>query len=222
MNSAKFHRYAVAAVLLLLGAQYVLGGLNWWIKLFPFPNYFDEPTGPGKHAVLDAMIATGWMFASAKIVELLTGIALLTRRYIPLMLVVAFPVAITTFIIDALIFDDLVAWLGGEVSGSFMWSRVMDLVFFGGAVLAMHGYLMLAYLPYYRPMFVRKADISGGDRIEQDVTAPGSVSKLFNGLLVALGLIAVVLGILSTFWLIGMVDQWLIPWSSLALTAPPR
>lgn len=222
MNSTKFHRYAVPAVLLLLGAQYVLGGLNWWIKLFPFPNYFDEPTGPGKHAVLDAMIATGWMFTSAKIVELLTGVALLTRRYIPLMLVVAFPVAITTFIIDALIFDDLVAWLSGEVSGSFMWSRVMDLVFFGGAVLAMHGYLMLAYLPYYRPMFVRKADLSGGDRIEQDVTAPGSVSKLFNGLLVALGLIAIVLGILSTFWLIGMVDQWLIPWSSLALTAPPR
>jgi|GEM_PF-1284200 len=38
----------------------------------------------------------------------------------------------------------------------------------------------------------------------------------------ALGVAAVVLGILSTGWLIGMVDQWLIPWSSLALTAPPR
>lgn len=38
----------------------------------------------------------------------------------------------------------------------------------------------------------------------------------------AIGIVAVTLGVLSTGWLIGMVDQWLIPWSSLAITAPPR
>jgi len=38
----------------------------------------------------------------------------------------------------------------------------------------------------------------------------------------ALGAVALILGILSTGWLVGMVDQWLIPWSSLSLTAPPR
>ena len=70
MTSAQLHRWIIVAVHVLLGVQYVLGGLNWWVKLFPFPNLFDTPTGPGKHAVLDAMIATGWMFTSAKIVEL--------------------------------------------------------------------------------------------------------------------------------------------------------
>lgn len=222
MTSVRLHRWIIAAVLILLGVQYVLGGLNWWIKLFPFPNYFDVPTGPGKHAVLDAMIATGWMFTAAKIIELLTGLALLTRRYVPLMLVVSFPVAAATFVIDALIFDDVAAWLAGNVSGAFMWSRVMDLVFFGGAVLAMQGYLMLSYFAYYRPMLVHSADISGVSSIQQAVAAPGTNAGWGNSLLLALGFVAVVLGVLSTGWLIGMAGQWLIPWSSLALTAPPR
>ncbi len=38
----------------------------------------------------------------------------------------------------------------------------------------------------------------------------------------ALGVVAMILGILSTGWLIGMADQWLIPWQSMAVLTPPR
>jgi len=148
----------IVAVHLLLGFQYLLGGLNWWFKIFPFPNFFDVPTGPGKHAVLDAMISTGWMFTSAKIIELLTGLALIFRRYVPLMLVVSFPVALATFLIDAMIFNDMIAWFRGEVSGAFFWSKIMDLIFFGGAVITMQVYLMIAYFHHYSPMLASKAE----------------------------------------------------------------
>lgn len=159
MDIDRLNRRMVVAVHVLLGVQYLLGGLNWWFKIFPFPSYLDVPTGPGKHAVLDAMIATGWMFASAKIIELLAGLALLFRRYVPLMLIVSFPVAIATFFIDAMILGDAIRWLNGEVSGAFFLSKIVDMIFFGGAVLAMQVYLMLAYFKCYAPMLVAKAEV---------------------------------------------------------------
>lgn len=221
MDHQRINRFLVIAVLVLLGVQYVLGGLNWWVKLFPFPNFFDEPAGPGKHAVLDAMIATGWMFTAAKIVELLTGLALLARRFVPLMLVMSFPVALTTFVIDALIAGDFMAWLAGEVSGAFMWSRVMDLIFFGGAVLAMQAYLMLAWFPYLRPLLEPRAGFFEQLSADREGWTPQGAGGLATTLFTALGVVALVLGVLSTGWLIGMIGEWLIPWSSLALTAPP-
>ncbi len=152
-----FHARLIFWVRILLGVQYLLGGINWWFKILPFPNFFDVPAGPGKHAVLDAMIATGWMFTSAKLIELLTGFALLFNRYVPLMLVVAFPVAVATFVLDAMILGDFAAWVGGDVSGAFMWSKVLDMVFFGGDVLVMQAYLMFAYFDHYRPMLAAEA-----------------------------------------------------------------
>jgi len=148
-----FHTRLVPAIRWLLGIQYVLGGINWWYKILPFPTFTDDFSLPGKHPVLDAMIATGWMFASAKVIELATGIALLFNRYVPLLLVVAFPVALTTFIVDAFMLDDLLLWLQGAQSGAVFRAKLLDMIFFGGAVLAMHGYLMFAYFDAYRPMF---------------------------------------------------------------------
>lgn len=147
-----FDRRLIFWVGVLLGIQYCLGGINWWFKIFPFPSLSDPAEAGGKHPVLVEMIRTGWMFYAAKVIELLTGIALLTRRYVPLMLVVSFPVALSTFMLDAMILDDFTAWLAGSVSGAFMWSKLMDIIFFGGAVLAMQGYLMLAHMDSYRPM----------------------------------------------------------------------
>ena len=38
--------------------------------------------------------------------------------------------------------------------------------------------------------------------------------------MVCLGVIAVILGVTADLWYLGMIDQWLIPWSSLRLLAP--
>jgi hypothetical protein len=34
--------------------------------------------------------------------------------------------------------------------------------------------------------------------------------------------VALFLGVTSTFWMIGMIGEWAIPWESRAILAPPR
>jgi len=46
--------------------------------------------------------------------------------------------------------------------------------------------------------------------------------KILRGLFTALGIAALVLGVLSTTWLVALTKQWLLPWSSLSVLAPPK
>jgi hypothetical protein len=142
----------------LLGAQYLLDGVNWWYKMFPFPNLHDPLTAAAKHMVLVEMIRTGWMFQSAKAMEVLTGIALLSNRFVPLALVVSFPVAVTTFGLDAMIWPQVTGFFAGTVGWPVLWAKILDLIFFGGCVLAMQAYLMFGHFDLYRPMLVAKAE----------------------------------------------------------------
>ena len=218
MQKGSAESRVIVAVHWLLGLQYLMSGLNWWLKILPFPNLFDPPSGPSKSAVVDAMVASGWMFTCAKSVEFLTALSLLSRRWVPLMLVVSFPVALMTFLMDARILPDLLGWLGGTVSGARLWAHILDMIFFGGCVLAMQGYLMLAYLDAYLPMLKQRNSFAspvgtvGGDRCKRPVAI----------LFALFGAVALVLGVLSTGWMAAMVRQAFVPWSSLAILAPPR
>lgn len=158
MDYEKLNERLILWVRLLLGLQYLLDGLNWWYKIYPFPSMSDPSTAAGKHAVLVAMIQTGWMFQMAKAIEVLTGISLLLNRFAPLMLVVSFPVALTTFTLDAFIWPQVVGFFSGSVSFAVLWAKILDLIFFGGCVLVMQAYLMFAYLHYYKAMLVVRAE----------------------------------------------------------------
>jgi hypothetical protein len=35
-------------------------------------------------------------------------------------------------------------------------------------------------------------------------------------------IVALFFGATSTFWMLGLINHWAIPWSSLAILAPPR
>jgi hypothetical protein len=209
---------SVTVVRWLLGLQFLLSGGNWFYKMLPYPNLFDDRSIPLKYKVVEGMIATGWMFQLAKVIEVLTAASLLLNLYVPLMLVASMSVTLTTFIMDAWNCAPLLDWLSG--SGTFAGARayLLDAVFFGGAVLVMQGYLMFNYLHVYRPMLSARADARppqgalGGD-------GSGRVTRLLMTLLAPL---AIALGVLSTGWLIGMVHQWLIPWSSFAIFLVPR
>lgn len=48
------------------------------------------------------------------------------------------------------------------------------------------------------------------------------MQRVKTTLLAIYAVIALFLGVTSTVWMIGMINQWLIPWSSLAILAPPR
>jgi len=158
VDQQRLNRQLITGVRLLLGLQYLLGGLNWWYKILPFPNMNDPASAASKHAVLLAMIQTGWMFQAAKLIELTTGLALLFNRFIPVMLVVSFPVALSTFILDALIWQYIVGFFAGTVSFALLWSKLLDLIFFGGCVMVMQGFLMIAYFQHYRPMLAARAE----------------------------------------------------------------
>lgn len=153
----KLFPMSVTATRLLLAIQYLMNGANYWIKMLPFPNIADAHNMPQKHPVVLAMIDTGWMFQMAKLTELLTGAALLFNVFVPVMLVVSMPVAVTTFLIDAFILDSLVGWISGAVTTHVVIAKILDLIFFGGVVLAMQAYLMFAYLDCYKPMLVLRA-----------------------------------------------------------------
>ena len=153
----RFLTLSVPAVRWLLGIQCLLSGINWWFKILPFPNLFDPPGMPVKSPIVGVMIQSSWMFTAAKGIEVLLGLSLLFNRYVPVMLVVSFPVIFMTFILDALIGPTVMAWLQGAAPIQHVLAKLLDATFFGGAVIVMQGYLMLAYFDAYRPMFQARA-----------------------------------------------------------------
>lgn len=214
----------ITATRILLGLQLFLGGLNWWFKIFPFPSMLDpviaySPDLPQKVEVGRMMISTGWMFTLAKVIELSTGIALLSNRLVPLMLTASISVTFSTFMVDAQIFGYVTNWINGSVSGNVVLKKVLDMIFFGGAVLWMHAFLLVAYFHYLVPIFTVQTVVEPDQQPQQYSLQPGMwyQKKCFKTPLNLIGYIAVILGILSTGWLILMINQWLLPWSSLGI-----
>lgn len=146
------------AVRWLLGAQYLMSGINWWVKILPFPSMHDPITMAQKHQIAVAMISTGWMFGATKVIELLTGLSLVLNRYVPLMLVVSMAVAVTTFLLDAIFPEVISGWFAGTVGTHELVANIIDAIYWGGAVLTMQVFLMIGYLHVYRPMLAAKAD----------------------------------------------------------------
>ncbi|MGV3554952.1 MAG: hypothetical protein ACO1OD_06820 [Croceibacterium sp.] len=127
----------VHAARVLFGVNFLLNGINWWWKILPYPSIGDPPGGP---PFVQAMIDTGFLFDGIKVVEVVTGLAILANRYVPLALAVAFPVTVAAWAVD-------IGLLGQSLRAQVM----------GWAVLTMNAFLMLAYFSSYRSMFERRA-----------------------------------------------------------------
>lgn len=205
---------AIVAVRWILGVQCLLSGLNWWFKILPFPNIHEPLVLPMKAEIVATMIKSGWMFSAAKVIEVSLGVSLLTNRFTVLMLVVAFPVLVMTFLLDAIpFFLGVPRFLAGELSGRNLWAALLDMIFFGGSVFLMQAYLMLEWIDRYLPMFVAKPD---------DQEPAIRFEWMRRNLLVAMRWGSIVIGAIATAWFITMIHQWLVPWSSLAILAPVK
>lgn len=209
---------------ILLGLQLFLGGLNWWFKIFPFPSMLDpvvaySPDLPQKVEVGRMMISTGWMFTLAKLIEISTGIALLSNRLVPLMLTASISVTFSTFMVDAQIIGYVAGWFNGDVDSNILIKKILDMIFFGGAVLWMHIFLLIAYFHYLVPLFTFRTAVDPEQAALQYSLQPGMwyQKKYYREAINFIGYVAVILGILSTGWLILMINQWLLPWSSLGI-----
>ena len=159
------------------------------------------------------MVESGWMFTTTKAIEILLGLALILNRQAVLMLVISFPVMLMTFLLDFFPFiANIGPFVGGKLSLLALWHSFLDMLFFGAGVLVMQAYLMSEYFGDYRSLFVVKP---GGS------AARWSAVFEARWLRWALRWLSYTVGALSTVWIVGMVAH-LIPWSSLALLAPPR
>ncbi|MBL8549509.1 MAG: hypothetical protein JNJ73_05955 [Hyphomonadaceae bacterium] len=143
---------------LLLGAIYLLSGLTYFFGFMPMLPHVGMPADLHiKHAVVVEMIKTGWMFQSAKIIEILFGLSMLSNRAVPLMLAAALPVTFITFMLDALILDDIWRWLHGAATTQQLFAAIEDMVVGGLCGLMPHLWLMWCFSAYYRPALVWKA-----------------------------------------------------------------
>lgn len=177
------HARLVAVVRLMMGTEFLLNGLNWWVKLIgPYPSISDFAHRAPPPDFVGAMIQTGVMFHIVKATELLAGIALLTNRFVPLMLVAAFPVTVPVFIVDVILIHHL--------RGFFM----------GTGALLMNTFLLFSYLHCYRPML--------NPRAQPDAGRPQDIPQLPVPLMLAYGWVATAFGAVILTWVAVMMFQY--------------
>lgn len=184
------------AVRLLMGACYLINGTNWFFKIItPYPSMSDFVHYMPPPDIVGALINNGILFHLAKATELVAGIALLSNRFVPLMLVVAMTVTVPVFLVD----DFTHPHLRGVLMGSG--SLVMNL------------FLLLAYFSAYRPMFAARAephlDPTRAPAPDAGSAAAG-LAALARPVTPVLGVIAAALGLCMLAWLLLMVGQFAI------------
>lgn len=192
----------VLAARVLLGAFYLVSGLNWFFGFMPLPSMNMPPDLPIKHDIVREMIETGWMFQMAKIAEVAAGAALLTNRFVPGMLAFAAPVAFITFMLDAMILDDVLGWVTGSVATAQLLPALYDMVVGGLCVLLLHIWLMLCYFDAYRPMLVWKS-------APREPGADASVARrgaLYKSFLI-LGVVALALQAWNVYLFVSLIGR---------------
>lgn len=127
-------RYVPAVARVLMGLPLVVFGLNGFFNFLPQPQ---TPMPAGAMEFATALFKTGYMMQLIGLTQLITGVCLLTNRFVPLGLVIFAP-----FMVNSIAFHVFL-----EHSG-----LPMAIVFLGLEV-----YLMWVYRAAYRPLFVAKA-----------------------------------------------------------------
>ncbi|HVW68005.1 MAG TPA: DoxX family membrane protein [Steroidobacteraceae bacterium] len=172
----------VTVVRVMMGAEFLVNGLNWWVKLIgPYPSISDFAQHAPPADFVGAMIQTGVMFHLVKGTELLAGIALLTNRFVPLVLVAVFPVTVPVFIVDVILIHHL--------RGFFM----------GAGAMLMNTFLLFSYLHCYRPMLQPRAIPDARDPQGASIPAP---------LMLVYGAVAAAFGTVILTWVAVMIFQY--------------
>lgn len=128
---------AIMVLRLLFGLHFLVNGLNFFFHFFTIPL----PHNPVAVALVKDMVASGVIFNAVKTVEVTVGVLLLANRFVPLALVLAFPVAINIFFVDV--------FLVGTLFGGWI---------LGGGTLLLNVVLLFSYFKYYRSMLEMKTE----------------------------------------------------------------
>lgn len=185
----------IAYVRVMLGLVYTINGLNWFFKIItPYPSMSDFVDFMPPPDIVGALIEQGVMFHAAKAVELVTGIALLANRWVPLSLVVSMAVTVPVFMVDV-----------------FKPELKLRSTLMGTGSMVMNTVLLMAYYQYFRPMLNWQAQPTLEPAIEP-VAIPDRVAAAVGGLsqvlLKPLIVLGALMGTAQVIWLLVMVAQY--------------
>lgn len=92
---------AVYAAQFFFGGWFLYNGLNYFVQFFPQP----AGSSPLAYQLISALIDTG-MFAVVKLIEVVVGVMMLANRFVPLAVVLAFPVSVSIAHLDIVLVGD--------------------------------------------------------------------------------------------------------------------
>lgn len=180
----------------LMGTIYTLNGLNWWYKIItPYPSLSDFAHFYPPPDVVGAMIENGILFHMVKATELLTGVVLLSNRWVPLMLVLAMPVTVPVFVVDA------------------FWHPHLRGVLMGTGSLLLNGFLLLTFFGHYRTLLTVHSAPSmdpGAPAPVDDALPGGQLASMARPLMPVLGALACAVGAVMVTWLLVMIVQYIL------------
>lgn len=148
-NSTIFSRTFVRTARILLGLVLVAFGLNGFVSFLPQPD-LPEPAG----RFIGALVESGYLFQLTHAVELIVGVLLLIRRYVPLALVVLAPISVNIAAFH----------LALDPAG-----------FIGPAALValLNLYLLFAYRPAYAPLLRSRVTPVSAEAVPVSATEEG-------------------------------------------------
>ncbi len=126
-------RFIPVVVRVLLGALFVLTGLNGFLNFIPPPK---DPMPAGAAAFAGALMATGYMFKLIAGTQLVGGVLLVVGRFVPLALALLAPV-----VVNIVLFHAFLAPTGWGMTCFVLFAEV---------------YLAWAYRRAFRPMLAAK------------------------------------------------------------------
>ena len=131
----KLGKYALTFIRVYLGAFNFYAGLNFFILVLPQP----VPADPVGAAYMHATLSLG-LFQFAKGLELVAGFLLICDIWVPLALILLFPVTVTIFIMDT------------------FFAQLIHVRVSGARNFAFHIILFAAYAKYFYPLLKVKAE----------------------------------------------------------------
>lgn len=132
MANSKTKSILVIIARLLLGLIFLVFGLNFF---FPFIKA-SPPVGIAG-AFVGGLFQSGYFFKLLKVIEVLSGLLLLTGWFTPLILVALFPISLNILLFHAFL----------EPEG----------ISLAGLIIVLHLFLAWSYRNYYKPLFTLHA-----------------------------------------------------------------
>ena len=131
---------------LYLGAWMIVSGSSYWLHELGYQPIFPQPFGtlPDSNKMLITFVEIG-LFDIVKTLEIIGGLMLVCKIFVPLGVVILFP-------ISAMVFYNAV-FLNQRYDG------ILSVTYMGTACLYMNVVLLLAYIRYYLPMLKFDAEM---------------------------------------------------------------